>query len=52
MSDDKQGQQETLRPYEPPHLKQWGSVSDITKQGQTNPGGDANFGSVHPTGQE
>ena len=51
MSNEKKAQQEMPSHYEAPVLKQWGSVSDITKQGQTNPGGDLNFGSVNPPGQ-
>ena len=51
MSNEKKGQQEALSRYEPPCLKQWGSVSDITQAGQTNEGNDAAFsGSVNAPG--
>ncbi|MCG6656302.1 lasso RiPP family leader peptide-containing protein [Halomonas campisalis] len=52
MSRNEERQQETLRHYEPPQLKQWGSVSDITQVGLTNPGGDLRQGSVDPGGHE
>ncbi len=29
-----------LRGYSTPRLKRWGSVAELTKVGQTNPGGD------------
>ena len=52
MSNEKRGQQEARSRYEPPCLKQWGNVNDVTKVGETNPGGDMNFGSVNPPGHD
>ncbi len=37
--------------YEAPELTTYGSLTEITAAGQTNPGGDSQFnGSVYPPG--
>lgn len=36
--------------YTSPRLKKWGTVTDLTKTGLTNPGGDAKSGSVASPG--
>lgn len=36
------------KPYEAPQVTPWGSVADLTKVGNTMPGGDARGGSVIP----
>lgn len=36
--------------YQPPKLVVLGSVADLTKTGQTHPGGDAKTGSVSSSG--
>ena len=34
--------------YTAPELRNWGNVVDLTQVGRTNPGGDADWGSVIP----
>jgi hypothetical protein len=38
--------------YEKPELKKWGTINDLTKVGNTHPGGDTFGGSVHPPGHK
>lgn len=38
-------------PYAAPTISVWGSVADLTKTGQTMPGGDMKMGSVLSPGQ-
>ena len=37
--------------YVAPTIKRWGTVADLTKTGQTNPGGDGKGGSATSFGQ-
>lgn len=37
--------------YTSPELKKWGKVSDLTKTGGTNPGGDGKSGSRPSNGK-
>ena len=37
--------------YRKPNLKKWGAVADLTKTGQTMPGGDGKTGSVLSEGE-
>lgn len=37
--------------YEEPTLTRWGSLTELTQTGETNPGGDAKFGSRPSSGQ-
>jgi hypothetical protein len=39
------------RPYKAPTVQDWGSVTDLTSTGTTNPGGDAKGGSVSSQGE-
>lgn len=34
------------RPYVRPRLREWGTIVDLTRAGQTEPGDDFRFGSV------
>lgn len=36
--------------YEEPKVEEWGSVTDLTQTGGTNPGGDGKSGSVDSQG--
>jgi hypothetical protein len=36
------------KPYRAPELEKFGTVSELTQVGQTNPGGDVRSGSVDP----
>ncbi len=38
-------------PYEAPKMERLGTLTELTKVGVTNPGGDAIFGSVTPSNQ-
>jgi len=38
--------------YEPPTLKAWGTVEELTATGNTNPSTDCKGGSVFPPGLE
>jgi hypothetical protein len=40
----------TKKPYTSPQLKKWGTVADLTKTGQTNPGPDTKAGSSSSQG--
>lgn len=37
--------------YRKPEVQDWGTVTDLTATGTTNPGGDAKGGSVSSRGQ-
>ena len=55
---DKKGMKAAVRkPYTSPEVKRWGTVSELTRVGRTNPGFDIipgnqepGFGSVYPRG--
>ncbi|WP_118840594.1 lasso RiPP family leader peptide-containing protein [Salinibacter ruber] len=38
--------------YEPPTLKAWGTVEELTAVGNTDPGTDMKDGSVNPPGHD
>lgn len=38
--------------YESPKVSNWGAVADVTRVGQSRPGGDIREGSVLPPGHE
>ena len=38
--------------YKTPELEDFGTVTDLTQVGQTNPGGDTRQGSVLPPGHD
>ena len=44
-------EEQTKKTYEPPQLKEWGTVADLTQTGQTMPGQDMKAGSSTSQGQ-
>ena len=55
--DRTRSSSEVRKPYASPTVKRWGTVSEVTKVGKTNPGFDIipgteepGFGSVYPKG--
>ena len=51
MKTSIDNQSAILKPYEAPKVTPYGSVVNLTQQGDTNPGGDLRDGSVYPPGQ-
>jgi hypothetical protein len=45
-----EGGEDMKKPYTSPRLTKWGTVTDLTKTGKTNEGGDAKVGSVASEG--